>query len=183
MKFYKLSRERAEDLLPYLNQAMYEYKIDTPLKQAVFLAQISVETSGLTDGDFAENYGERQSYAPFYGRGAIQLTLEDAYQNATEYFGKNFLDTPELVADKENAFQTAGWFWTKYKSRDVNNMLSGDSTKTLSEFNAISLMINGGTNGYNERIGNLKNSLQALNVEGRGIVIRDIDKYFGANKK
>ncbi len=63
-----------------------------------------------------------------------------------------------------------------------NNMLSGDVSKTLAEFNRISLMVNGGTNGYNERIRNFKNSLNALNVTGREVVIQEIGSYL-VNKK
>lgn len=181
MKAYELSRERADELLPYLNQAMYEYKIDTPLKQAAFLAQISVESVGLT-GNLKEIKGEKRSYAPYFGRGAIQLSLSDSYEKATAYFGKAFLDNLDLVADKENAFQTAGWFWSKYKGHDASLMLSGDASKTLSEFNRISLLVNGGTNNYDDRIRNLKNSLEALNVEGRQVVIQEIDKYLDGKK-
>ncbi len=185
MKFYGLNKERADDLLPSLNQAMYEYKIDTPIKQATFLAQISVETAGLNE--LTEKGGSKKFYSPYFGRGAIHMTHDYTYQAATEFFGKPFLDNLDLVANKENAFQTAGWFWTKYKSqnnesKNVNNMLSGIPANTLSEFKKISILVNGGTNGFDERIKNFRNSIEALNVAGKEVILKDIDNYPSAKK-
>jgi predicted chitinase len=81
MKFHGLSKERANELLPYLNQAMYDYKIDTPMKQAMFLAQAEIESFGLT-GNFIEKPSKKREIPThlIYGRGVIQITFKDTYE-------------------------------------------------------------------------------------------------------
>jgi predicted chitinase len=136
MSHHNLSKERADELLPHLNQAMYEYKIDTPMKQAMFLAQVGVESAGLTD--FTERAAKKNPnlHGGWYGRGAVQLTKEENYQNAESYFGIGLLDNKEKASDPRYTFQIDGWFSTKYDNRKVDKMVTGNPTTALTEFNS-----------------------------------------------
>ncbi|BDT91876.1 glycoside hydrolase family 19 protein [Nocardia sputorum] len=147
--------------LPYLNQAMRDYGIDTPKREAAFLAQLGVETDDLKTlteyGDssyFNRNYGPGSSVGPslgnkhpgdgarFHGRGGMQLTGRNNYRDAGEALEVDLVGNPGLAADPKYAFATAGWFW------DAKNL---NEQADESDFDAITRTINGGSNGSSER--------------------------------
>jgi putative chitinase len=49
----------------------------------------------------------------FKGRGLIQLTGKNNFQQLSEASGQNFIDTPEKVSESEWALTSACWFWKK----------------------------------------------------------------------
>ncbi|MGW5142325.1 glycoside hydrolase family 19 protein [Nocardia beijingensis] len=155
------SRAKLREYLPYLNQAMRDYGIDSPKREAAFLAQLAVETDDLktleeygNNGYFNRNYGPQSGVgrslgntepgdgARFHGRGALQLTGRDNYRKASEALGVDFVGDRELAADPKYAFATAGWFW------DAQNL---NDQADESDIGAIGRSINGGTNGAAER--------------------------------
>ncbi|MGW5730170.1 glycoside hydrolase family 19 protein [Nocardia beijingensis] len=155
------SRAKLREYLPYLNQAMRDYGIDSPKREAAFLAQLAVETDDLKtleeygdNGYFNRNYGPQSGVgrslgntepgdgARFHGRGALQLTGRDNYRKASEALGVDFVGDRELAADPKYAFATAGWFW------DAQNL---NDQADESDIGAIGRSINGGTNGAAER--------------------------------
>ncbi|MBF6079338.1 glycoside hydrolase family 19 protein [Nocardia beijingensis] len=155
------SRAKLREYLPYLNQAMRDYGIDSPKREAAFLAQLAVETDDLKtleeygdNGYFNRNYGPQSGVgrslgntepgdgARFHGRGALQLTGRDNYRKASEALGVDFVGDRELAADPKYAFATAGWFW------DAENL---NDQADESDIGAIGRSINGGTNGAAER--------------------------------
>ncbi|MGV9724198.1 glycoside hydrolase family 19 protein [Nocardia beijingensis] len=155
------SRAKLREYLPYLNQAMRDYGIDSPKREAAFLAQLAVETDDLKtleeygdNGYFDRNYGPQSGVgrslgntepgdgARFHGRGALQLTGRDNYRKASEALGVDFVGDRELAADPKYAFATAGWFW------DAENL---NDQADESDIGAIGRSINGGTNGAAER--------------------------------
>lgn len=141
-----------------IDAAMDEYEINTPARQAAFLAQIGHESGGLryvcelwgptqaqvryegrSDlGNTEEGDGHR-----FRGRGLIQITGRDNFTKVSEALGIDFVSTPELLSEPVNAARSAGWFW---KSRGLNELADfGDYTR-------ITRRINGGFNGLEERL-------------------------------
>lgn len=60
-----------------LNKTMRKHGIDTPMRQACFFGNAVQETSWL--GSLAEYAGSRLWYAPWYGRGFLQLTNPGNY--------------------------------------------------------------------------------------------------------
>jgi predicted chitinase len=168
-------RETLRKYLPFLNQAMRDYGIDTPKREAAFLAQIAVETDDLKTlteyGDaayFNRNYGPGSSVGPdlgnkrpgdgarFHGRGGLQLTGRNNYRAAGDALDVDLVGNPELAADPKYAFATAGWYWD---AKNLNDQ-AGDSG-----IDAITRSINGGSNGASERKENYDRAHEILDEE------------------
>jgi putative chitinase len=65
-----------------------------------------VYANRLGNGDEASGDGFR-----FRGRGALQLTGRDAYTAAAAGLGRDYVSSPDLVAQPADACLTAAWFW------------------------------------------------------------------------
>lgn len=153
---------RAGVFLGPLNSAMVEFEINTPARQAAFLAQIGHESGSLRyvrelasgeaydTGRLAERLGntpEDDGDGELYrGRGLIQITGRANYRDCSgELYGSpdHLLEHPEILELPDPACRSAGWFW---KSRGLNELADrGDFTK-------ITRRINGGTNGIEDRL-------------------------------
>lgn len=154
--------ERAALFLNPLNAAMDGAGINTPVRQAMFLAQVAHESGelrwlrelwgptqaqltyeGRSDlGNMQPGDGKR-----FLGRGLIQITGRKNYILASLglYNDQRLLDTPQLLEQRDGACLSAAWFWS---SHGLNAMADcGD----MASFIAITRRINGGTNGLMAR--------------------------------
>ena len=137
-------------------KCMERYQIDTPLRQAHFLAQIGHESGELR---FQEEVASGRAYegrvdlgntqpgdgARFKGRGLIQLTGRANYKeySNTNQFDRDVLNEPEMVAiDKDLCVDVAGWFWHK---RELNILADQDKLEKVTR------RINGGLNGLDHR--------------------------------
>ncbi len=148
-------------LYPHLCKAMDEAGINTKLRMAAFLAQISHESGELKWMEEIWGPSEAQKrYEPpstlatklgntkkgdglkFKGRGPIQLTGRSNYKACGDALGLDLIANPEAAASLEAGFRVACWFWT---SRKLNALAD------KSEFDAITKAINGGYNGKPER--------------------------------
>ncbi len=130
--------------------------IDSPLRQAHFLAQIGHESGELrfreeiASGEAYEGRADLGNTQPgdgrrFKGRGLIQLTGRANYAEYGRAINREaeLLAKPELVAsDPELCVDVAGWFWAK---RGLNELADRD------ELTAITRRINGGLNGLEDR--------------------------------
>jgi putative chitinase len=148
-----LSQSKAETYLPYLNSAMAEFKINTPERQAAFLAQLAQESGELkyfeeiASGRAYEGRRDLGNTQPgdgmrFKGRGPIQLTGRANYRNVGAALGVDLERNPTRASDLDVAFRIAGQYW---KSRNLNSF--ADSRN----FDAITYRINGGYNGKSVR--------------------------------
>ena len=144
--------------LPHINACMKEFDINTNLRQSAFIAQIGHETcqfnfltelwgptpaqkkyEGRKDlGNIHEGDGKR-----YKGRGAIQLTGRTNYIKYGKLLNLDLENNPELAALPENAFRIAGQFW---KDHGLNELAD------KSDFETITRRINGGLNGFVERL-------------------------------
>lgn len=156
--------EKVEQYIAPLNDAMLHNGIDTPVRQAAFLAQLAVESDsfrtfeeyasgrayeGRTDlGNIHPGDGER-----YKGRGAIQITGRHNYEKVSEHIGVDFVAHPELLAAPENAFTTAAWYWT---SRDLNHVTDTAGIVRVSE------LVNGGHHALSRRIADFERGLHVL---------------------
>ncbi len=120
--------------LPRIRKAMEEFGIDTPVRQAAFLAEVGFNTMDLTklegqntDAHYEEKYGYRKDLgnyeagdgAKYKPRGAFDVIGRSLYQAYSDPLGVNLLEKPELAASPEVAFRTAALFWQKYNLNDL----------------------------------------------------------------
>ena len=137
-----------------LNAAMQEFGINTPLREAAFVAQLAHESGGfhyvreLASGEAYEGRADLGNTVPgdgvrFKGRGLIQITGRNNYRDCGDALGLDLIGAPELLESPANACRSAAWFW---KTRHLNELAD------KSDFVAITKKINGGTNGLNDRL-------------------------------
>jgi predicted chitinase len=137
---WNLPKEKAYLYYPYLNAAMQYAQINTYDRARHFLAQIGHESASLNA--WKEIGGENAWYAPYYGRGPIQLTLRDNYAHFGSVFDVDLLRFPNRAMDLDLGFMIAAQYW---RERDLNRFADAN------DFDTITYRINGGYNGYADR--------------------------------
>ncbi|MFJ3456360.1 glycoside hydrolase family 19 protein [Scandinavium goeteborgense] len=160
-------------IAPHFNHWFSVYHIDTKLRIAHFLAQACVETANFSamteiprrsglEYDAGTKVGRSLGNinvgdGPRYiGRGLLDLTGRDNYQNLSDEFNKTYVDTPEQVANNPYvAVKAACYYWDV---RKVNKYADNDDIKN------VTLKINGGYNGYSDRKSALRRAKQALGL-------------------
>lgn len=159
-----LAGERAGRFCDALNAAMDEFGIDTPVRQAAFIAQLAHESGEfryveeIASGAAYENRADLGNVQPgdgvrFKGRGLIQITGRANYAAVSAALGYDFVADPESLEDTDYACRSAAWFW---KSRGLNAIAD------LGDFQRITKRINGGLNGYGHRLGYWERAKQVL---------------------
>lgn len=149
--------KRAEIFLASLNAAMEEFGIDTPARQAAFLAQVAHEsgslhyTRELASGAAYEGRADLGNTEPgdgvkFRGRGLIQITGRTNMSRCSLALyndAQHLLDHPEILELPDPACRSAGWFWLAHHLNEPADR---------GEFERITRVINGGTNGLADRL-------------------------------
>lgn len=171
---------RAESFWQPLNRAMEEFSIDTPARQAAFLAQVAHESGSLrytreiASGaayDDRDDLGNTRPEAVqiaaehdstpgrwWRGHGLIQITGFDnhracsiALYNDPDYL----LHHPEALELPAPACRSAAWFWLAHHLNDHADR--GD-------FLRVTRIINGGTNGLQDRLAFYERAQKVLRV-------------------
>ncbi len=159
-----LSDAKARQVLPHLNKAMQEAQINTPKRQAAFLAQLAHESGELryfeeiASGAAYEGRRDLGNTQPgdgvrFKGRGPIQLTGRSNYRAAGRALGIDLEHNPKRAADVDVGFRTAAWFWN---SRGLNKYADAGN------FREVTRRINGGYNGLSSREAYYRRALNVL---------------------
>lgn len=104
------------------------------------------------NGDEASKEGFK-----FRGRGYIQLTGKVNYAAFNKEVPENLLETPELVATKYPLL-SAGWYWNSRNLNAVADLGATDEVVTK-----ITKAVNGGLNGYPDRLAKFKKFILLLN--------------------
>jgi len=160
--------DRATTFLPYLEAAMAEFDISTRERQAAFLAQIGHESGGLHW--LVELWGPTAAQARYEGRkdlgntqpgdgyryrgrGLIQITGRANYEECGAALGVDLVNEPEKLGEPELASRSAAWFW---ESRGLNELADAG------DFEKVTRRINGGLNGYADRVARLEMAMSAL---------------------
>ena len=147
-----------------LNAAMQEFEINNPFREAYFLAQVAHESGGfnyvreIASGAAYEGRIDLGNVEPgdgerFKGRGFLQLTGRANYQRCGAALGIDLLASPELLETPQNACRSAAWFW---QSHGLNELADKQ------DFAAVTKSINGGYNGYQDRLAYLDRAQNAI---------------------
>lgn len=159
---------------PLLAELMPNWGIDTPARQQAFLAQLLHEsgafryTREIASGEAYEGRMDLGNSQPgdgkrFRGRGLIQVTGRTNYKACSLALFKDLrlLKQPELLELPRYAVESACWYW---KSRELNSIADLPDTwiktiarkdgtvKQYTKFEWLTVKINGGLNGYAERL-------------------------------
>lgn len=137
-----------------LDNAMKEFNINTPARMAAFMAQVAHESSELrytAELSSGVEYEHRKDLGnikagdgAFYkGRGLLQITGRANYQKCGAALVLNLLINPYQLEAPVGAARSAGWFWSE---RNLNALAD------INKFGMITLRINGGYNGIDQRL-------------------------------
>jgi predicted chitinase len=171
----KLPDAKRAVYLPFLQRAMTEFAVNVPRREAAFLAQVAHESGefrwmeeiwGPTPAqkkyeppsDTATKLGNTQpgDGKRFKGRGPIQITGRANYAKYGGLLGLDLVNNPERAATPEVGFRVAGLFWQR---NGLNELADREMFETITR------RINGGLNGYQDR---LKYYTRAKQVLGLG---------------
>ncbi|WP_144445573.1 peptidoglycan-binding protein [Inquilinus limosus] len=103
------------------------WQIDTPLRVAHFVAQTCLETDHFRT--LREYGGSQARYAPYFGRGCIQLTWDTNYAKAGQALGLPLLAKPDLVATPALGAIVACMYWSEH---NLNRWADADDAASVS---------------------------------------------------
>lgn len=157
---------RLAALLPDLNAAMEAGSINTPERQAAFIAQLAHESGEfryveeIASGDAYEGRRDLGNTHPgdgrrYKGRGYIQLTGRANYHAAGFALGLDLEQNPELAAKTDVALKAAVWFWN---SRGLSKLADAG------DMEGITRKVNGGLNGLGSRLAYWHRALKATSL-------------------
>jgi putative chitinase len=92
----------------------------------------------------------------FRGRGIIQLTGRENYRLAGQALGIDATGNPEQLAEPATAAQAAGWYW---RTNGCNELADAG------DYAGITRRINGGLNGWDDRVRWLAKVREALGTQ------------------
>jgi putative chitinase len=160
----RLTSARRTQVFPFLRAAMDEFAINTPAREAAFVAQLAHESGQLRfmeeiwgPTDAQRRYEPASTLATrlgntevgdgkrFKGRGPIQITGRANYGQFGNLLGLDLLGSPEQAAVPDVAFRIAALFWAKNGLNELADQRTADA------FKQITRRINGGYNGLEER--------------------------------
>lgn len=161
-----LPHSKAESYIGLLNAAMQEFGIITPEREAAFLAQLAHESGQLrywrelASGAAYEGRADLGNTSPgdgerYKGRGPIQITGRANYEACAAALGIDCVAHPELLELPENGFRSSAWFW---QTHGLNELAD------VENFRLITKKINGGYNGYTDRLGYWQRAKTVLGV-------------------
>lgn len=150
--------DRAREWVACIESAMAEFEINTPQRQAAFLAQIGHESGGLHwtteiwgPSIAQSNYEGRKDLGnvfpgdgfKFRGRGLLQTTGRANYQATGRALGVDLIAAPERLTEPMLASRSAAWYWREHGLNALAD--AGD-------FRLVTRRVNGGLNGYDDRL-------------------------------
>lgn len=153
LKIMPLAKNRVDKYINYINGYCDKFQINTPMRMAHYLAQIAHEsaelryTKELASGKAYEGRKDLGNVhagdgVKFKGRGLIQITGRANYEAYKNYCKFDVVSTPELLERPLGAVKSSMWWW---KNHGLNELADDDDVL------AITKVINGGTNGLEDR--------------------------------
>lgn len=135
-------------------------RIVTCISKAHVLAQMLHESGSLrltVEGIDTDNPPD---YSPYIGRGLIQITYRANYIAYGQYAGENFIGAPDYnkMAQLPHSVISVGWYWAEFKKLTSNS--------DEDDFIYCTALVNGGFNGYDDRLQYLNLALKTLGIQG-----------------
>ncbi len=161
---------RLDAHLPYIMAALHQGRIDTPVRIAAFIAQLAHESGDylwmqeLADGRAYEGRADLGNVLPgdgprFKGHGPIQITGRANHRACGQALGIDAEASPLLLTLPQYGTAAAVWFWTVGNGKIDLNLLADRGW-----FTTITRVINGGTNGLEDRLVRWKRCRAALGL-------------------
>lgn len=169
-----------DEYAPLLWSAMQKVEIITVTRAGMFIAQMaheSAEFNALEEMSSGQQYEGRIDLGNtqpgdgkrYKGRGFIQLTGRASYKAA------GFEDCPEKAADPINAAAIAAWFWTVRAGQCLSRAAQkyvpvGSNLNDIADkldFAAVTYSINGGLNGFENRLWYYRRALEVFGVNAK----------------
>jgi predicted chitinase/uncharacterized Zn-binding protein involved in type VI secretion len=180
----KVKGMNIQKFLVFLNTAMKTFEINTCLRKAHFLAQISCEGDHFKtteeyknrDGSIPDNWKNYKGGAAYHGRGLIQLTHNTNYEKYGSAIGQKFVpDKIDFIASEpEHVVNSAAWYWKNGSPwGDANTYADKD------DVHYITMLVNGGFNDYCGRKNNLLKLIQAMEIKEHCIKIKASKQTIG----
>jgi predicted chitinase len=138
------------NMLASVNRFFQKYLGASRQRHCHALGQIFVETDHLNT--MSEYGGSGTRYAPYYGRGLMQLTWQNNYTAYGTYAGLAAGYDPNTVAQAPHAGESAGFYWVSkefFHTSDLNRVC--DLGLGGNDVGFVSWLVNGGGNGYQLR--------------------------------
>ncbi len=165
-----LPHARKQDIYTFyepFNRALQEFHINTLPRIAAFIAQIAHESGSLrykeelASGAAYEGRKDLGNINPgdgrrYKGRGLIQLTGRHNYTWASKQLGIDLVNNPQLATQPEISCRIAALYWS---SRNLNKYADWNSERG---FKIITRKINGGYNGWMDRLNHWKITKKVL---------------------
>jgi putative chitinase len=162
-----LKAGKAAVVVNALNTEMDKGEINTPLRQAHFIAQLAHESDGFrADQEYASGaeYEGRKDLGNIHpgdgrkykGHGWIEITGRANHAAAGKALGLDLINHPELACLPENCAKIAVWYWIGH---GLNKYADADDIITITK------RINGGLNGLDSREAYLDRAYDALGIQ------------------
>lgn len=133
----------------------YLERVEDNLQHAAYILATSWWETAQTMQPVREAYWKDEAwrkrnfrYYPYYGRGYVQLTWDYNYKKASDYFGVDFVKSPDLVMDPKYALpilvvgMNKGWFTGKDLDDYIDDVDESD-TEELKEYKNARRIVNG----------------------------------------
>ncbi len=105
-----------------------------------------------------------------YGRGLIQLTFQSSYRAYGISVGEDFTSDGacrDKLLYSPHCVTSAFWFYVKYDNKKINNYAQAD------DFNMVTACVNGGFNGYKDRIHYFNKAVEVLRAQHMNALMAD----------
>jgi murein DD-endopeptidase MepM/ murein hydrolase activator NlpD len=170
-------QQYAKESIPQLVAAAKAEGITDPAQIAYMIATVQKETLlGKYTKELAgtrslstSNFGDGAN-SSYFGRGYVQLTGKANYRKASNHFGADFVNNPDLAASAEYSARIAAWGMKKgaFTGRSLDDYIDSDAGKT--NFTGARWIING-QDDAGEIAANARRYYQAI----RGTDISEIE--------
>lgn len=172
VEVYEIPLARAARWAPHIAEAVERSEATSRSRMAAWLAQVGHESGKLRyvveiwgptkaqeryEGRADLGNGKPGDGFRYRGRGLIQITGRANYRECGKWLGIPLEDSPDLLERANYAALSAAWFWVTRRCNSFAD--SGD-------FAGLTRRINGGLNGWNDRVALRERAVGVLERRG-----------------